>query len=43
MIDLPVGSAGFFNGSGGVQSAVALRLQMDQMDQMDPMDNVGAP
>ena len=35
--------AGFFNGNGGVQSAVAWRLRMDQMDQMDQMDNVGAP
>ena len=42
-IDVPEGGTGFFNGNGGVQSAAAWRLRMDQMDQMDQMDNVGAP
>ena len=41
LADLPQGYARQLDDCGGVQSAAAWRLLMDQMDQMDLMDNVG--
>ena len=37
------GVPGFFDGNGGLLSAEAWRLFMDQVDLMDQMDKMGAP